>query len=116
MYTDWEAKYPLVTIHALERCIEALSDHCPLLLTAGAHRTKKKHQFKFEHGWFFREGFYDMVKEVSDMLVTSQTPIQRWNNKIRATRRYLRGWAWHTYRFYKRKRHSCHQLSMTSTR
>src|SRR5438105_10194898 len=28
--------------------------------------------------------------------VAGRTPIQRWNNKIRALRQYLRGWALHT--------------------
>jgi hypothetical protein len=81
MDTNWEEKYPLVSVHVLER-IEALSDHCPLLLTAGAHSTHRKKQFKFEHGWFLCEGFYDMVKEVWDRPATGQTPIKRWNNKI----------------------------------
>ena len=39
MSTDWEFKYPLVTVRALER-IEALSDHAPLLLSTG---TTKPH-------------------------------------------------------------------------
>jgi len=34
MSTDWEDKYPLVTVRALER-IEDLSDHAPLLLSTG---------------------------------------------------------------------------------
>jgi hypothetical protein len=32
MDTDWEDKYPMVSVHGLE-CIERLSDHAPILLT-----------------------------------------------------------------------------------
>jgi hypothetical protein len=90
MDTNWEAKYPLVIVCALEH-IEALSDHYSLLLTAGAHRTQIKHQFKFEHGWVFHEDLYDMIKKVWDRPITGQTLIQRWNNKMHATRRKLQG-------------------------
>ena len=34
MDSDWEVKYPLVSVRVLER-IEALSDHAPILLTTG---------------------------------------------------------------------------------
>jgi endonuclease/exonuclease/phosphatase family metal-dependent hydrolase len=34
MDTDWEDKYPMVSVRALER-IEKLSDHAPILLTTG---------------------------------------------------------------------------------
>ena len=94
MDTDWESKYPLVTVRALER-IEALSDHTPILLTTGSSRPQDKHQFKFELGWLYREGFGEMVKEIWEKPVGGSTPIQRWNNKMRNMRIYLRGWARH---------------------
>ena len=34
MDSDWEIKYPMVSVRALE-CIEALSDHAPILLNTG---------------------------------------------------------------------------------
>jgi endonuclease/exonuclease/phosphatase family metal-dependent hydrolase len=34
MDTDWEYKYPMVSVRALE-CIEKLFDHAPILLTTG---------------------------------------------------------------------------------
>lgn len=102
MDTNWKAKYHLITVHALE-CIDALSDHCPHLLTTGAHRTQIKYQFKFEHGWFFLEGFYDMVKEVWDIPVSSRTLTQRWNNKIGATRRHIPRWARHTSGIFRKE-------------
>ena len=94
MDSEWEAQYPLVSVRTLER-IESLSDHAPLLLTTGKHRDPGKNQFKFELGWLNRDGFRDMLKEVWDRPVAGRTPIQRWNNKIRATRKHLRGWALH---------------------
>ena len=61
--TDWESKYPMVFVRALER-IEALSDHALILLTAGLPKPNSKHQFKFELGWLLREGFVEMVKKI----------------------------------------------------
>ena len=69
MDTDWESKYPMVSVRALER-IEALSDHAPILLTAGPPKPHNKHQFKFELGRLFRDGFGEMVKKFGrDQLV-----------------------------------------------
>jgi hypothetical protein len=34
-----------------------------------------------------------MVKFIWDKPVVGNTPIQRWNNKLRSMRRYLGGWA-----------------------
>jgi hypothetical protein len=36
-----------------------------------------------------------MVKNVWERPVAGHSPIQRWNKKMRATRRYLDGWARH---------------------
>jgi hypothetical protein len=61
--TDWEDKYPLVSIRVLEH-IERLSDHAPILLTTRIPKPLCKRTFKFELGWLQREGFHDMVKNV----------------------------------------------------
>jgi hypothetical protein len=58
MDTNWEEKYPLVSVHVLER-IEALSDHCPLLLTAGAHSTHRKNNSNLN-----MDGFYVRVSMI----------------------------------------------------
>ena len=92
MDTDWESKYPLVSVRALER-IEALSDHAPILLTTGSPKPHDKHQFKFELGWLTREGLAEMVKEIWKKPVGGNSPIQRWNNKMRNMRTFLCGWA-----------------------
>ena len=83
MDSDWEEKFPMVSVRALER-IEALSDHPPILLTTGSPRPRGASQFKFELGWLHREGFHDMVKTVWERPVAGRTPIQRRNNKMRA--------------------------------
>ena len=61
MSTDWEYKFPLVTVRALER-IEALSDHAPLLLSTGTAKPYAQPQFKFELGWLLRDGFDEPLK------------------------------------------------------
>ena len=109
---DWEARFPLVSVRALER-IESLSDHAPILLTTGMPRPPCKPRFKFELGWLHREGFHDMVKRIWELPVAGDTPIQRWNNKIRALRSHLVGWARHTTGLLKKeKKHDFPRLSM----
>ena len=90
MDTEWESKYPMVSVRALER-IEALSDHAPIILTSGLPKPNGKPQFKFELGWLTRDGFAEMVKDIWDQPVGGASPIQRWNNKLRNLRTHLRG-------------------------
>jgi hypothetical protein len=45
-----------------------------------------------------------MVKSVWERSVIGQTPIARWNNKIRATRKHLGGWARHTAGILKKEK------------
>ncbi|CAN6182020.1 unnamed protein product [Urochloa humidicola] len=89
--TEWELKFPLASVCALTR---ELSDHTPLLVSLGepAHRGNSR-LFKFELGWLTKDGFYEMVKEVWESETKGHTPMERWQNKIRRVRRYLRGWA-----------------------
>jgi hypothetical protein len=94
MDANWESKFPLVSVRALER-IEGFSDHAPILLTTENHIPPSNHRFKLELGWLQRDGFHDMVKSVWDRPVTTSSPIQRWNYKIRALRSHLSGWARH---------------------
>jgi hypothetical protein len=90
MNIDWEDKYPMVSVRALEH-IEKLSDHAPVLLTTGTPRPLCKHPFKFELGWLQREGFHDMVKNVWERPVAGNTPILKWNNKMCAMCKHLSG-------------------------
>jgi hypothetical protein len=59
---NWESKYPMVSVRVLPR-IEGLSDHAPILLTTGKHRTQCKRQFKFELGWLQCEAFRIWLRE-----------------------------------------------------
>jgi hypothetical protein len=95
MDSEWEEKFPLVSVRALE-CIESLSDHAPILMTTGSARPHCDRCFKFELGWLHRDGFHDMVKSIWERHVVGQSPIERWNNKIRSVWKHLGGWARHT--------------------
>jgi hypothetical protein len=48
MNTDWESKFSMVFVHALEQ-IEG-PDHAPILLTTRTPRPRYKRQFKFQLG------------------------------------------------------------------
>ena len=103
MSIDCKDKYPLVTVRALER-IDDLSDHVPLLLSTGILKPNARHRFKFELGWLLRDGFDDMVKRVWSAPVPGNSPVRRWNAKIRNLRKYLRGWARHTTGILKKEK------------
>ena len=60
--------------------------------------------FIFELGWLHRDGFADIVKNLWERPAVGRTPIQRWNFKIRAMRRFLTGWAKHTSGIYKKEK------------
>jgi hypothetical protein len=88
---EWEQKYPLATVDALSR---EISDHTPLLLCTGEEtKGSNQPQFKFELGWLLRDGFFDLVTEVWQKENRGFSPLQRWQNKIRRLRQFLRGWA-----------------------
>jgi hypothetical protein len=87
--TEWEQNFPLATVEALNR---EISDHTPLLLSTG-EKTKplKQPPFKFELGWLLKEGFFEVVSEIWKKENRGITPMQRWQNKIRRLRQFLRG-------------------------
>jgi hypothetical protein len=92
MDTDWELKYPMVSVRALERIV-GFSDHAPILLSTGFPRPPSNRRFKFELGWLNRDGFQTMVKRIWERPVVGLSPIQRWNNKMHAVCKHLCGWA-----------------------
>ena len=57
-----------------------------------SHRGNARN-FKFKLEWLTRDGFFDLVKEVWESVDRGQSPMERWQNKIRRLRRFLRGWA-----------------------
>jgi hypothetical protein len=104
MDAEWETKYHMVSVRAMER-IEKLSDHAPLLLDTNSDKLHgKKPSFKFELGWLSRDGFEYMVKEVRNRPVKGSSTILRWNNKICALQKHLRGWARHISGLYKKEK------------
>ena len=57
--TEWEQKFPLTTVHAKDR---SNSNYTPLLLnTCASSHNRQQPLFKFERGWFIREGFYELI-------------------------------------------------------
>jgi hypothetical protein len=103
MDTNLESKFPVVSVHALERIV-GLSDHAPILLTIGIHRPPSARRFKFELGWLQREGFQATIKQVWERPVNGNSPIQRWNNKMCALHKHLSSWARHTTRLIKKEK------------
>jgi hypothetical protein len=75
MSTEWEFKYPLVSLQALDR---GVSDHTPLLLDTGtpAFKGNGKH-FKFELSWFTHEDFTDRVIKIWNRSVKGRNSVQR---------------------------------------
>lgn len=65
-------------------------------------RTRGK-QFKFELGWFLRDGFFDMVANIWNRKTKGANALRRWQNKIWVARQYLHGWAAHTAGMLKKK-------------
>jgi hypothetical protein len=100
--TEWEQNFPLATVEALNR---EISDHTPLLLSLGDRgKPKKQPPFKFELGWLIKDGFFEVVAEVWKKEIRGTSPLQRWQNKIRRLRQYLRGWAQNMNGAYKKEK------------
>src|SRR6266508_79862 len=77
--TEWELKFPLVSVQALAR---EISDHTPLLLSSGtlSHRGNCR-LFKLDLGWLSKDGFFDMVRAVWRSENRGQTSMEKWQNK-----------------------------------
>lgn len=89
--TDWELHFPRASVLAHSRDV---SDHTPLILNTGDDTPAySPPSFKMELGWFLREGFKEMVTDIWTKDYGGLTAIERWQNKIRKLRQYLRGWA-----------------------
>jgi hypothetical protein len=99
---EWEQKFPLVSVHAMKR---TGSDHTPLFIDSGepAH-IGNKNQFSFELSWMRRDGFTELITNEWNAIQFCNSPVERWQNKIRHLRKYLRGWAKNLIGFYKKER------------
>ncbi|KAG2558681.1 hypothetical protein PVAP13_8NG264802 [Panicum virgatum] len=99
MTTEWEFKYPIVMLQALDR---GVSDHAPLLLDIGDPAyTGHAKQFKMELSWLAQEDFRQRVTEIWNKPVSGQNSVQRWNRKMGALRKHLWGWARHHHGEYR---------------
>jgi hypothetical protein len=99
---EWEQKYPLVSVHAMQR---AISDHTPLLVDSGeATHIGNKNIFSFELSWFEKENFIEMVAREWARPVAGRSSMERWQNKIRHLRQFLRGWARNESGIYKQEK------------
>jgi hypothetical protein len=82
-----------------------ISDHTPLILNIGAStQHNRQPNFKFERGWLTRYAFFDMVADICQSECRGSIVLERWQNKIRNIRQYLRGWAKHTAGIYKKEK------------
>jgi hypothetical protein len=100
--TEWEQNFPLVTVEVLNR---EILDHTSLLLSRGDEaKTKKQPPFKFELDWLLKDGVFQVVSEVWKKENKGGTPMQRWQNKIRRLRQFLRGWANNMNGVYKKRK------------
>ncbi|XP_073355099.1 uncharacterized protein [Aegilops tauschii subsp. strangulata] len=96
---EWEQKFPLVTVQALSR---GISDHTPLFVDSGEpSHVGNKNTFSFEMAWFKREGFLDLIAREWAKGAGGRTSVERWQNKMRNLRSFLRGWAKHLSGVYK---------------
>jgi len=108
MTTDWEFKYPMVTVHALDR---GVTDHTPLFLEIGdPSYTGHAKQFKLELSWLSHEDFRERVTEIWNKPVSGQNSVQRWNRKLGALRKHLRGWARHHHGVYKTQKENLQSI------
>ena len=65
---DWEDKYPLTYVTALER---ELSDHTPLLIDTGIP-SRKPPIFRFENAWLEREGLIEIVDFFGKRIISEE--------------------------------------------
>ena len=74
MTTEWEFKYPMVTVHALDR---GVSDHTLLLLEMGDPSFMgHAKQFKLELSWLNHEDVKERVTEIWNKLVSGQNSLE----------------------------------------
>jgi hypothetical protein len=82
-----------------------ISYHTPLLLDTEENGAgKDKNSFKFELGWLLKDGFFELVSDVWHKENKKNTSMQRWQNKLRRLRQFLRGWAKNMMGAYKKEK------------
>jgi hypothetical protein len=81
------------------------SDHTPIFLDSSdlAHIGNKK-QFSFELSWMCQDGFTELVTNEWNAIQFGNTPVERWQNKIRHLRHFFRGWPKNLSGIYKKEK------------
>jgi hypothetical protein len=70
------------------------SDHTPLIIDSGDQVfIGNKSNFSFELSWLKIVGFSEIVSQQWVSVSEGTNPMERWQNKIRHLRQFLRGWA-----------------------
>ena len=99
---EWEQKFPLVMVQALQR---GISDHTPLLVDSGeAAHQGNNNVFSFETAWFEREDFLELVAREWAAEQRGASAEERWQYKIRHLRQFLRGWAKNNSGVYRKEK------------
>ncbi|XP_047071299.1 uncharacterized protein LOC124680262 [Lolium rigidum] len=88
--TCWDSLFPASSLASKAR---VGSDHTPLVVDTGPLKIPCTKQFRFEKWWLNIEGFDQMVAKFWQAPCHLQKSIDRWNFKIRNTRKDLKGWA-----------------------
>jgi hypothetical protein len=84
-----------------------ISDHTPLLFsTEEKPKARTQPPFRFELDWLLKDGFFEMVSDVWNEEKRGETPMQKWQNKIKRLRQFLRGWSKNMSGAYKKKSRS----------
>lgn len=97
--TNWNFKFPLVLVWALER-IKSLLDHAPLLIDFVPPSCQAAAISLSSSLVAHQRGLSELIKKVWDMQPRGRMHIQQWNYKITAMRRSLCGWAKHIAGLY----------------
>jgi hypothetical protein len=64
----------------------------------------KNSHFLFELSWLRQEGFFELVKREWCSVDLGITPVDKWQNKVRHLRQFLRGWARNLNGEYKKEK------------
>lgn len=83
---------------------EISSDHTPLLLSFGDTMGLTPSMFKFELGWLTQDDFHEVVEKVWREEDRGVSSLERWQNKIRWLRQFLRVWAKNKSSHYKKEK------------
>ena len=87
--TELDSIFPLASSQALSRIG---SDHTPIFWDSGISIKLKTPSYKFEKWWLLREDFKSLVEKTWSEPVKGNSPLDRWQNKVRKFRRVSKGW------------------------